>query len=167
MSAQPQPPGPHTPGRRTRVTRWTINPLLRHDHVWTDEQHVVASYGEGRRGVLIELNLSAGVEPDEVFARFLEAYRARLPDAQEPERLSAMYVRAVLDRQELRRMVDADQPVTPRPAAAAARGPDLARLRGRSTRRSLDHGEGRRRQPHLRRHRNGHRVGRDRQRHLP
>jgi subtilisin family serine protease len=115
MSAQPQSPGPHTPGRRTRVTRWTINPLLRHDHVWTDEQHVVASYGEGRRGVLIELNLSAGVEPDEVFARFLEAYRARLPDAQAPERLSAMYVRAVLDRQQLRRLVEPDQPSGLRP----------------------------------------------------
>ncbi|GAA2592581.1 S8 family peptidase [Dactylosporangium fulvum] len=75
----------------------------------------MASYGVGRRGVLIELNLSAGVEPDDVFARFREAYRARLPDVRDPERLSARYVRAVLDREQLRRLVGADHAAAPRP----------------------------------------------------
>jgi len=111
MTTAPQPPG-----RRIRLTRWTINPLL-HDHIWTDDQSVVASYDDGQRGVLIELDLSAGVNPDDVFAQFLEGHRERLPEAQAPERLSARYVRAVLDRQQLRRLVNADQPVPPRSTA--------------------------------------------------
>ncbi len=92
--------------RRTRAAkprRWKVSPLLAQDRVWDPGQRLVAGF-DGARAVLIELNLSADAEPRRVRERFAAAFRAALPLAPPPERLSTRYLRAILDRDQLARL---------------------------------------------------------------
>jgi subtilisin family serine protease len=71
---------------------------------------MVVAHGERARAVLIELNLSVAPEPDQVLRDFIDAYGRRLPDAPRPERLSVKYVRAILDRAQLRELTRDETP---------------------------------------------------------
>lgn len=116
------PRGRRNKGRgAVRVPRWRVSPVLGHDELWSEEQRAVVAHGEDRRSILIELNLSAGAEPDRILQQFLEAYTARLPEARPPEPLSASYVRAVVDREQLRRLVDLTRVAEPLPPLPTVR----------------------------------------------
>ena len=91
------------------MQRWRVSPILGRDEVWTDGHPLVAGVA-GARAVLVELNLSADAEPRRVLERFRAAFRALLPGAPEPERLSTRYARAILTRDELRRLDPARLP---------------------------------------------------------
>jgi subtilisin family serine protease len=107
-----QPPA--RPHRSARPRRWRVSPTLARDDVWAGDQPIVAGVDDAR-AVLIELNLSADAEPRRVLDRFVAAYRTHLPGAPDPERLSTRYARAVLTRDQLRRLdpdgMPADDPL--------------------------------------------------------
>jgi subtilisin family serine protease len=87
--------------------------MLHQDEVWADGQSMVVGHADGARAVVIEINLSAGPEPDQVLRRFIEAYLDRLPGTRRPERLSVQYVRAMLTRREFQRLTGDDPPGNP------------------------------------------------------
>jgi subtilisin family serine protease len=96
-----------------RPRPWKVNPLLGRDDVWAEGQSTVIGHRDGMRAIVIELNLSAGPEPDEVRRRFIEAYLGWLPEAGKPERLSVQYLRAIVDRSQFRRLTADDPPGNP------------------------------------------------------